>query len=179
MRFSMHMCMRKLFACSFSSPPFPPILPPTRPSFPPNVTLKHVTNVCERMLVNAFPAACRYARSYLLVDMSHDPARSLHCDPVASNPERYLSIMNRISQFRSVRLLTHQGAQHGANLILDIARSEARGLDGLEWLSRQGGGGGQIECVMAGTHAKLGEGVASTPDSTDDCIDYIKGCFLH
>ena len=77
--------------------------------------------------------AASFLRAYVLVDITHDATRSTNFDPIVSSPEKYLQTLLRISS--GVRLLTHEGAQNGANLVLSLALQESRGADSIQWLA--------------------------------------------
>jgi hypothetical protein len=77
--------------------------------------------------------AASFLRAYVLVDITHDATRSTNFDPIARSPEKYLQTLLRISS--GVRLLTHEGAQNGANLVLGLALQESRGADSIQWLA--------------------------------------------
>ena len=68
-------------------------------------------------------AGC-YSRAFVLVDITHDASRATRFDPIAANPHKYMQMLSKLALIGGAHVLTHEGAQHGANLLLLLARQE-------------------------------------------------------
>ena len=68
-------------------------------------------------------AGC-YSRAFVLVDITHDASRAARFDPIAANPHKYMQMLSKLALIGGAHVLTHEGAQHGANLLLLLARQE-------------------------------------------------------
>ena len=79
--------------------------------------------ICQRkesmqeLLERMQELADSFSRAYVLVDISHNPAKANAFDPMFTNREKYLRIMLSISEVKGVQLLTHEGAEDGASII--------------------------------------------------------------
>ena len=106
-----------------------------------------------------------FSRVYVIVDILHNPAKANTFDRMTTNPEQYIRIMLSISEVKGVQLLTHEGADDGANVIRQIALREAGRDDCMAWLADE---------EPAGS-SNLPESSASRAGLRGEFLEFLKG----